>query len=1004
MKKCITGMLLCFLVLIGIGMMKPVTVHAASSGTYDGVSWQITDDGELILGEAGTTQSFTYNNSRAYNGWPWRGNTSVKSVSFAGPVKGQGSLNSIFYGLKNATSIDLQGFDTSNVTNMAGMFQNCSSLTKIDVSGLQTSKVTNMSYMFYGCSGLTNLDLSSFDTSAVTTMTSMFNGCSSLTSLDLSSFDTSNVTAMNAMLANCSKLVSLDISSFNTSKVTTMMNMFNGCSKLQSVKLSKDFRFDGKGGISNSYKAVLPTNGTGKWVRDDGKYGPYTPTELQSNYTSEMAGTWVITPSAYAVFDSSDGTLYFVKSYDSFYNGSTGTVHSISGGEYTGTIYTVSETSASRNWSSVASKVKKVKFVDEIKPTSTQQWFYQFSNCTEMDLRKLNTSQVTNMYSMFYGCLSLTTLDVSGFDTSNVTNMSQMFCGGTGKTYMALQALDVSHFDTSKVTDMTSMFWNCIHIETLDVSNWNTSNVTSMSSVFGGYGTPMALKSLDLSKWNTSKVTTMYCMFQRCANLTELDLSSFDTSNVTDMKNMFCNASGLINLDLSMFNTSQVTNMYSMFYGCLSLTTLDVSGFDTNKVTDMVGMFRGCSALPVLDLSSFDTSNVSNMNAMFGETTNLKEITLGSKFKFASNGLLLASPSPEYSGKWIIADESFGPFTPSELASKYNAEMAGLWVWDFAQFNVKFAAPEDAVGSMANVKAVPTSDYTLPTNKFSMFGYDFDHWDDGNGSTYADKAVIPAYRYSTGDTVTLTAVFKKRDTSFTMEDGAFEIKLRAGEKAVLPDIPSGTAYQIYELTPDGWVLVKQENASGVIQPLQESNAVFTNKYQPGVTTAQFSGIKTLDGNPVSADSYNFELKDADGNIIETTSNLEGGFIQFSVIQYDEPGTYEYTINEADPHDDSIDYDTHIEHIKVIVTDDGHGNLSSEVTYDSDGIVFNNKTRPGSLRITKQASGLTDANKDDTFAFKIRFYNANGTPVEDGQIYWYIDGQQADIASEDADEK
>ena len=388
------------------------------------------------------------------------------------------------------------------------------------------------------------------------------------------------------------------------------------------------------------------------------------------------------------------------------------------------------------------------------------------------------------------------------------------------------------------------------------------------------------------------------------------------------------------------------------------------------------------------------------MSIMFYGCSGLRSIKLGETFRFDGKGgisdsykAILPTPSgSEYSGKWVLEDDETGEsaMTPAEMRDA-GIVTAGTWVWELKQYTIEFNAPEDAVGSMTSVRAVPTTDYTLPANKFSMFGYDFDHWEDGNGKTYADKDIIPANRYSTG-TVTLTAVFVLRDTSFTMEDGSFEIKLRAGEKAVLPDLPAGTAYQVYEQTPDGWVLVKQENASGVIQPLTESNAVFHNKYQPGVTTAQFSGIKTLDGNPASAGSYNFELKDADGNIIETVSTLEGGFIQFSVIQYEEVGTYEYTINEVDPDDPSIDYDTHIEHIKVVVTDDGHGNLSSEVTYDSDGIVFNNKTRPGSLRITKEASGVTDANKDDTFAFKIHFYNANGTPVEDGQIYWYIEGE------------
>ena len=42
------------------------------------------------------------------------------------------------------TSLDVSGWDTSNVTNMNNMFYICRSLTSLDVSGLDTSNVTNM--------------------------------------------------------------------------------------------------------------------------------------------------------------------------------------------------------------------------------------------------------------------------------------------------------------------------------------------------------------------------------------------------------------------------------------------------------------------------------------------------------------------------------------------------------------------------------------------------------------------------------------------------------------------------------------------------------------------------------------------------------------------------------------------------------------------------------------------------------------------------------------------
>ena len=97
---------------------------------------------------------------------------------------------------KLLTTVDLSNLDTSNVTSLHGMFENCESLTSVNLSGFDTSKVTDMSDMFYNCTKLASLDLSNFNTSNVINMFAMFCYCSSLTSINISSFITSKVTNM----------------------------------------------------------------------------------------------------------------------------------------------------------------------------------------------------------------------------------------------------------------------------------------------------------------------------------------------------------------------------------------------------------------------------------------------------------------------------------------------------------------------------------------------------------------------------------------------------------------------------------------------------------------------------------------------------------------------------------------------------------------------------------------------------------------------------------------
>ena len=134
-----------------------------------------------------------------------------------------------------------------------GMFNYCYGLKSIDLSGFDTSQVTCMREMFDGCSRLTSLYVSNFDTSKVSYMSSMFSDCSGLTSLYVSNFDTSNVTSMEYMFYSCSSLTSLDPGNFDTGKVTNMRFMFYDCSSLGTIYASSSFVTTGVGAYCDNY-------------------------------------------------------------------------------------------------------------------------------------------------------------------------------------------------------------------------------------------------------------------------------------------------------------------------------------------------------------------------------------------------------------------------------------------------------------------------------------------------------------------------------------------------------------------------------------------------------------------------------------------------------------------------------------------------------------------------------------------------------------------------------
>lgn len=135
--------------------------------------------------------------------------------------------------------------DTSNVTNMSGMFQYDLALRDIDLSNFNTANVTTMHRMFAYAESLQELDVSSFNTGKLTDMSWMFasgGGTSTTMSITkikgLEDFDTSKVTTMSMMLAECPKLTGLDVSKWDTSACTDMGFLFYQCQGLGSVDVS----------------------------------------------------------------------------------------------------------------------------------------------------------------------------------------------------------------------------------------------------------------------------------------------------------------------------------------------------------------------------------------------------------------------------------------------------------------------------------------------------------------------------------------------------------------------------------------------------------------------------------------------------------------------------------------------------------------------------------------------------------------------------------------------
>ncbi|WP_245810478.1 BspA family leucine-rich repeat surface protein [Lactococcus piscium] len=570
---------------------------------------------------------------------------------------------------------------------------------------LDTSDVSNMTRMFDECTALTALDLSNFNTEEVRSMLDMFLFCTSLTSLDLKSFNTKNVNDMRGMFRGSSSLNSLDLASLDMSNVSQMGGMFKDIS-LVSLTLGDAFKFDNPNSNLRKPRAIVSVSDlnregkylTDNWIKKEDSSLVYTTADFMANYGKGdlKAGTYVaeikplIWGDAPYRFDSNTGVL---------------TINSGTLGEAESAPWNKTD-----NSKVAGEKIKKIVFTGETKaPVNATALFKSLKNLTEIEaLPNLDTSDVSNMSRMFEGCSALTTLDLSNFNTEKVTSMLDMFlfCG-------SLTTLDLKSFNTKNVTDMRGMFRACSSLKSLNLSNFDTSNGSLMGGMFtetvlssltlgdkfkfrgdginlpepaalatgdkltgkwikmnrGSYphspngfmreygkkdltaGTYVAeikapllwgdapytfdkntgvltvesgrLSKSDASPWNKEGDEKIAGEKIKKIVFTAATKAPEDSTDLFKDLNNLTEIAGLTNLD-----TSEVTSMYNLFRDCSSLMTFDISNFSTSKLTNTRDMFRGCTSLLTLDLSTFNTKNVNDMRGMFRTCTSLNTLDI----------------------------------------------------------------------------------------------------------------------------------------------------------------------------------------------------------------------------------------------------------------------------------------------------------------------------------------------------------------------------------------
>lgn len=175
---------------------------------------------------------------------------------------------------------------------------------------------------------------------------------------------------------------------------------------------------------------------------------------------------------------------------------------------------------------------------------------------------------------------------------------------------------------------------------------------------------------------------------------------------------------------------------------------------------------------------------------------------------------------------------------------------------------------------------------------------------------------------------------------------------------------------------------------------QATDVRFDNTYTPTPVDVTVKADKRLTGRDLNDGEFAAELKDSDGNLLQTkrfarvprdaqsdkaTDVREGeGTLEFDKLTFDRAGVYTYTVTEQDGDLGGVTYDRTVHTVTVTVTEDAKTHrLVAAVSYSNgeggeEGILFRNTYQPGNVMVELAArKNLTGRGlKADEFEFEL----------------------------------
>lgn len=210
----------------------------------------------------------------------------------------------------------------------------------------------------------------------------------------------------------------------------------------------------------------------------------------------------------------------------------------------------------------------------------------------------------------------------------------------------------------------------------------------------------------------------------------------------------------------------------------------------------------------------------------------------------------------------------------------------------------------------------------------------------------------------------------------------------------------GYSTQEYDVTV---TVTDQDGMLAATADRQTNDIRFDNTYTPTPVSVRLEADKHLTGRDLNDNEFTAELKDSDGNLLQTKQfahsprntqsdkeqNVrEGdGTLEFDKLTFDKTGVYTYTVDEQDGTLGGVTYDTTSHTVTITVTEDAKSHkLAASVAYSNGkasekSILFQNTYQPGNVMVELAARKNLTGRELQAYEFEFELVDDKGNVID-----------------------